>query len=303
MKKLCLLVVFLVFFGFLVSGDTAGQEEVDHLLFLPNSSNRFVNEEEARVQLDNVAKYLKDKDLGSGQISVYGYAADAVNDIEPVSLSRDRALFVMSELQKRGLSKDLFAAPVAYGSVDLWGANTNEKGRSPNRRVRIMVDGSLLTPAVVKAAEPEIKTPAMDTNEAPIQYESTADESGFKFPWVILLFLILLAIIAAIILLAAKRRRSSSGKAVQEAAPPARAAEPIPPKADIVPVVVPAAPSEKIYVLCDDEVRLYAYGLYGRRNGENGLDVRDWYQSELELTASYEAQGYRVIRKLDEADV
>jgi len=103
-KKLYLISIFLLFAGFSAFGQGQGpeQEEIDYLLFLPNSSDLFVNEEQALAQLDNMAKFLLSRDIAPGQINVYGYAAFAANDIDPIHLSRNRALFVINELQKRG---------------------------------------------------------------------------------------------------------------------------------------------------------------------------------------------------------
>ena len=151
MKKKYFILIIFVFCGLLAFGEV---DELDYLLFLPNSSNQFVNNEQAVIQLDKLSKYLMEKKLTKGQIFVYGYAAEVKNDIEPMNLSKDRALFVVNELQKRGVSKEFFSDPVAYGSVELWGNNTNEQERGPNRRVRIMLDGNVLTPSAIKVVEP-----------------------------------------------------------------------------------------------------------------------------------------------------
>ena len=272
MKNMLFIMVFLIFFGFLAFGETGGQEEIDFLLFLPNSGNQFVHEDQAMIQLDNVAGYLLNKNPVSGQIYVYGYAAAAANDIEPVGLSRDRALFVISELQKRGLSGDLFADPIAYGSVDLWGSNADEEDRGPNRRVRILLDGNILTPAVVQAPEPEIQISKIEPVEKPAPHEK--DEPRSRFPWWVLLALLA---VLALLLLALKRKK----RPAQES--------------KLVPIPVPLAPIEKIKVLEEEEIRLYAYGLYELRNGRNGNAEGDWYRAICELTAYYETRGYRVI--------
>ena len=277
MKKLYLIVVFFVFLGSLTFGDTDEQEEIDFLLFFPNSSNQFANQNQAMIQLDNAAEYLMGRDLNPGQIFVFGYAAAAVNDIDSVNLSRDRALFVINELEKRGVARDLFAAPVAYGSVDLWGGNTNEEDRILNRRARILLDGSFLTPAAIQAADSGIKITGTDNT-------ATADTSRFKFPWWIIILLLIIALLAALLFLLAKKKKSAAGKTVRET----------PPK-KVEPIAAPAAPKEKVKVLSEEEIRCYAYGLYERRNGQDGNAEGDWYLSICELTAYYEAQGYRVI--------
>ena len=285
MKKLCLLFVIFALLGGAAVCDTGEQEEIDFLLFVSDSSNRFVNHEQAMIQLDNMARFLLERNPGPGQISVYGYAAAAVNDIDAMGLSRERALFVITELLRRGLSRELFADPVAYGAVDFWGSNADEEGWSQNRRVRILLDGTVLTPVLVQAAEP----PPLAVVPGPVNDEA-ANEPRSAFSWVVFLILIGIAIIAAIIFFAA-RKKSAAEK-------PEEAAEPAPPKKEAVPVVVPvpAAPKEKTYILTDEEIRCHAYVLCERRSYQNGDHTGDWYQSLMELTALYESQGYRVIR-------
>ena len=269
--------------------DLEEQEEIDHLFFLPNSGNQFANEAQAMVQLYNAARYLIDRNPGPGRIYVYGYAAAAANDIEPVGLSRGRALYVINELQKRGLSGALFAEPVAYGSVDLWGSNTDEEHRSPNRRVRILLDDLILTPALVQppASVPETSA-AVKAEIIPDNDYSTASARA-KFPWwIILLSLIITALAALLVYLLSKSRKKPQEISIEETPPPKR---------DETPVFVPAAVSdapEKLMVLEEEEIRRYAYNLFERRNGQSGLDAEDWYQAVRELTEQYKAQGYRV---------
>jgi len=300
MKKLCLMMIFSVFLCFFSYGqsqpgpqggteakgqgssvDTSVQEEIDFLLFLPNSGNQFVNQDQARVQLDKLAKYLAGRNLIPGQIAVYGYSAAASNNIEPVNLSKDRAFFVIGELQKRGVPKELFSDPVGYGEVNLWGGNTNEQNRSPNRRVRILVDGTVLTPSTLKAAEPEPVVSSADSNEKPAAQAQTTDESGFRIPWEILLPLLIIALIALIVFLLARSRRRSRAAA---------APEPVPAAVPVV-AVVPAAVSYTTVNL-DEEIRLRAYGLYEERNGQNGDADGDWYKAVVEICGKYEAAGY-----------
>ncbi|MCL1817922.1 MAG: hypothetical protein FWG35_03255, partial [Spirochaetaceae bacterium] len=198
MKKLSFLFVLIAFWGFPAFGDASEQEEIDFLLFSPNSSNQFVHEAQAMIQLDTVAKYLMGRNPAAGQIYVYGYAAAVANDIDPLGLSRGRALFVINELQKRGLSKDLFADPAGQGSVDLWGSNINEEDRGPNRRVRILLDSTILTPAIARAVEPEPKAP--EVVPEPVQREKST------FPW--WLILLALAALAALIFFMSRRKKS-----------------------------------------------------------------------------------------------
>jgi len=258
MKKLSLVLVFLFALGALAFGQTAPQEEVDYLLFSPDSSDEFVNQDQAMHQLDRLARYLNSRDLTTGQISVYGYSAAASNDVDPLILSRDRALHVINELIKRGVASHLLADPVGYGEVDTWGANEEEADRSLNRRVRILVDGAIVTPAVVVAAEPVAPPPA------PVAQE----ESGGKFPWWLLL--LLLALLALLLFLLAKRKKSPA------AAP------------------VAAAPTKLVTVEqnLDDEIRFHAYELYLWRDGQNGDAYGDWCRSVCEVCARYEPDGY-----------
>ena len=279
-KKWYLVLVLFVLFGSFTFGDDENQEEIDYLLFLPDSGNQFVNEAQAMIQLDNAAKYLADRNPAPGKISVYGYAADFANDIDPAVLSRQRALFVIEELQKRGLSKDLFADPVGSSSVDLWGSNADEDGRSLNRRVRITLDDAILVPAIAEVCDFVMETPAAE----PIQEESVSDESRSPFPWWIIP-LVLIAL-AAILLLALKRRKKPVPPDTTEA-PSIPRPEPI--------AIVPVMPAGKVKVLEEEEIRRYAYGLYEKRCGQNGDAPGDWYNSIFELTAYYEAQGYRVL--------
>jgi hypothetical protein len=175
------------------------------------------------IQLDNLARYLLGKNLTSGQIYVYGYAAFAVNDVDPVNLSRERALFVIGELQRRGVSRNLFSDPVGHGSVNLWGRNTDEDDRSPNRRVRVILDGNIVTPETIKEpeiiiepetikeSEPEIVISSADDRE-PVSQEAAAEKSGVKFPLLFLFPLLLLVLIAALVYLLSRRKKSPAAK-------------------------------------------------------------------------------------------
>jgi len=308
MKKYLFLAAFIAAFGFFALGETSEQaEEIDYLLFMPNSSNQFVNESQAGIQLDKLAKYLTGRNLVSGQIHVNGYAAEAKNDIEPVGLSTNRALFVINELQKRGVQKDLFSQPVGYGSVDTWGSNTDEQNRIPNRRVRIMVDDTILTPETIKADDSG--SAAADTgagnttaNEGNSGSENLKAASGFDFPWGILFLLLLLLLIILLIYLLAKHKRDSAGKSTAIAPPAVSAAltsmpPPVeePDSKNIVKSNEPAAvPEIKSYLIVDleEEIRRRAYELYLERNDQNGDAKGDWYVAVYEVCARYEASGY-----------
>jgi hypothetical protein len=324
MKKLYIFMVLLAFFVLCVASNgafaqTGDQEEIDFLLFLPNSGDQFADATQATTHLNTIANYIKGRNVLPGQIYVYGYAAEVNNDIDPVQLSKNRAFFVIQELQRRGIAANLFADPVGYGHVNLWGNNIDEPDRSPNRRVRILVENVVLTPAIVAEPEPEpvviiepvetVKvTPPKPTEEPPY---------SLPFPWWLLLLPLLLI---PAVLLASKRKKDKPAKPkpvivpkpeqpkVEPKAEPPKdepvKAAPIPffaPKAE-QPKVEPKAeppkpepPKEKVKVLGEEEIRLHAYGLFGRRYGQNGDADGDWYNSICELTAHYQAQGYRVI--------
>jgi len=287
MKKLYIAMVLLVITGITVFGDGGNYEEIGFLLFMLNSDNEFADTAQANIYLDSVANYLKGKNILPDQIYVYGYAANANNDIDPIYLSRNRAFFVIQELQKRGIASNLFADPVGYGSVDLWGSNIDESDKIPNRRVRILLRDIIPTPEAVTAEPVETVEPAEVTPS-----EKPAGKSHYSFPW--RLFLLLLLIIP-FIFLAYKRRKNTSDKpapVVQETEPPK---ENIPVKPLPVPGQKPEPQKEKIIILEEEVIRLYAYGLYEKRFGQNGNDVLDWFQSIRELTGRYEALGYRVI--------
>ena len=275
MKKLLLVLVFISLVGLLAFGDDGEREEIDFLLFLPNSANLFVNEVAAMIQLDRTANYLMSRNLSPGKISVYGYAAAAANDIEPVNLSRDRAQYVINELKKRGVEGDLFAEPVACGPVDLWGGNTDEENRKGNRRARILWGNTILTQAGLRGVEIRTETPGTGVLPEVKQREIAAEKTGAQFPWwIIPLALIGIAAIAAAVFIASRRGRSSR---VISAAIPAVSASP------------------QIYILEEEEIRSHAYELYQQRNSQNGNTTEDWYRSMHELENYYEAQGYLVV--------
>jgi len=306
--------VLLVIGGITVFGADGDYEEIGFLLFTLNSDNEFADAAQAKTHLDSVANYLKSRYILPGQIYVYGYAANANNDLDPVYLSRNRAFFVIQELQKRGIAGDLFADPVGYGSVDLWGSNIDESDKIPNRRVRILLRN--ISPAVPETvtAEPA-ETAETVKPAAEIPTEEPTGKPHFSFPWWLLLLPLLILLF---VFLAFKRKKDTSDKpapVVKRTEPPKEnipvkpspvfERKPEPPKEDVSvkpsPVFAqkhetsPEPPKEKIKILEEEEIRLYAYGLYERRFGQNGNDVLDWFQSIRELTDRYEALGYRVI--------
>jgi hypothetical protein len=278
MKKFCFLSVLITLFCFSAFCDTEGnldpagsrgrvtteQEEVDYLLFMPDSRDRFANEEQAMRQLDTLAEYLKGRELVPGQIQVYGYAASFANDVDATGISRDRALFVINELKRRGVSEDLFSEPVAYGEVDLWGSNTGEGDRSPNRRVRILLDGSFLTPAVIQVVEEETIVEEVIVEEEVVQ----EGKSCSIFPWILIPLLLLLA--ALLFFLLRKKK----------------------PVVAAVPIIVSVATSVTIVNL-DEEILFCSYMEYLNRNGQSEDNYEDWLKAVAFICAKYEADGYQ----------
>jgi len=287
MKKRYFLFIFFILCGILIFGDSDMQEEVDFLLFSPNSSNRFENEEQAFIQLDNLARYLSNKYLVPGQIIVYGYAAFAQNDVGSVELSKERALFVINELHKRGISEDLFSDPVGYGSVYLWGNNANENDRKYNRRVRVLLDGESslsITPEII-SAEPETVIPVSVYEESAAP-EDTPRESSSQFPWWILAVLAVFILFLLLLLLLMKLSKKLADENETSNAQPQS------PNTDIVPV--PAAAAAVSTVNLDEEIRLRAYELSQQRNSPDDYREQDWYNAVREISAWYTACGHSV---------
>ena len=303
MKRLCFAIIFFVFCCFFIFSESDEQaDEIDYLLFMPNSGDRFINQKQADNQLDKIAEYLLARELVPGQIIVYGYSAVKDNDIDSEKLSRERALFVINELQKRGIPSDLLPEPVAFGEVALWGGNTNERDRILNRRVRVLLDGTILTPAIIEDAEPEIEPEAEpeiaeEIIEETIQdeaviavIEETAEEESSGFRWEFLLLLLLIPLIAAILFFLLYRKKKTAGAAAAtETAPIAAAAA--------LPIIVPVAEKE-IDTDLDDEIRFRAYELSLQRNGQYGDAEGDWHVARNEVCARYEAEGCQT--KLEE---
>ncbi|MCL2478937.1 MAG: DUF2934 domain-containing protein [Treponema sp.] len=282
MKKQYLLIVFLFIIGIFAYADTAKQEEIDYLLFLPNSSNEFVDEVQAMIQLDDLSKYLISRNPDPGQIDVYGYAASANNEINSVDLSKARAVYVIDELVNRGVPREFFSDPVGYGSVDLWGSNTDENGMSPNRRVRILINGSIISAADIQTAVTPVPPPAVVVME-PAAPENPPAAKNAEFPWPLILLIIL--ILLALLIFALSRRKKTAAVPV---------AAPVP--AAVVPVVV-AAPKTLKTVNLDDEIRMRAYELFQERGYQHGYAGEDWFRSVQEISAKYESDGYSVYRE------
>jgi hypothetical protein len=291
MKKLYLVLIFFAFYGFFVFGNNDMQEEADALLFLPNSSNRFVNEEQAFIQLNKLAQYLSNKNLMPGQIIVYGYAAYAQNDINSVDLSKERALFVMDELQKRGVSKNLFADPVGIGSVYLWGDNANENDKKLNRRVRILLAGESPMPITqdnitAKAERPKAET-VNTVIKNPAVTKDRSKESSFKFPWWILALLAFLLFLFFLLLLKGRSQKTVHKKGTANAHPKIS-------KTETVPDFTPQAAVTTSTVNLDEEIRARAYELSRRHNGLGDYREEDWYDAVREISALYTSCGHSV---------
>jgi len=301
MKKVYFAFIFFVFCGFFIFGDNDKLEEVDFLLFMPNSATRFVNEEQAFIQLNDLALYLSDRNLLPGQISVCGYAAYAPNDIKSVDLSKERALTVIEELQKRGISKELFADPVGYGAVYQWGNNTGENSRKLNRRVRIFLNGESPMPVTneIITAETEPLKEKAAVVEAPIVEagkiikketvvpKNISKNSGFKFLWWLLpLLAILFLFFQLLLLLFSEKTRKHKNKIKNEQSQT--------PVKENVQEFTPEKSVTTWMVNLDDEIRLRAYELSLERNGSGDYREQDWYNAVQEISTWYTACGHSV---------
>jgi len=195
-KKISFLFLLCLFVGFFIFGEDIEQEEVGFLLFKPNLSNSFVNEAQAHAQLDTLAKSFLSKNILPGQIHIQGYAATAQNDIDSVNISKSRAVFIMNELQKRGVPRELFAEPVGYGSVNTWGNNVSEDAKKLNRRVRIFLDNSLPKVTVPVIDVPDTKIAVTDSVQKEPIVQNYQRAGNFIFPWWLFIGLLIFAAIA-----------------------------------------------------------------------------------------------------------
>ena len=327
MKKSCLVIFFLVFFGLRLFGEPADQEEIDYLLFLPNSGNNFVNENQAGTQLDRTARYLKERDLVPGQVIIYGYAAFSNNDIDPMDISRQRALFVINELHKRGVSRNLFADPVGHGSVYLWGTNSTEEDKVPNRRVRILIDGTLITPEVIAAPNIAdamgdgkiIITEEIEEPEKQNAAKAAGEPFDFNFPWWILLPLLLVPLLFLLFRSLKNRKREEKPAAkktparenlsyeapkpepapqfaAQQAPEPApvpasHISEPAPQSAFAAPVFAAHVETTEEIVDLEEEIRRRAYF---HSQGHDYCDMdSDWFVALPKVRVQFEEKGYK----------
>jgi len=289
MKKIYFTFLFFIFCGSFIFGNNDMLEEVDYLLFMPNSGSRFVNEEQAFIQLDKLALYLSNKNLNSGQIIVCGYAAYAPNDIKSLDLSKERARTVMEELQKRGISKELFTDPVGYGAVYLWGNNANENDRKLNRRVRILLDSPMPVTNEIITAETDSPGAAAGNpvilNNKPSAPKYMSKKSNFKFPWWIILLLALFLLLFFLLIKWTRKQEKKPEPKKEQAQNP------------IIESGHEFAPEEAVttwMVNLDDEIRLRAYELSLERNGTGDYREQDWYNAVQEISAWYTACGHSV---------
>jgi len=320
MKKPYFVFIFFIICVFSIFGNNDNKEELGYLLFMPNSGNRFADEEQAFIQLNNLAQYLLKKNLKPGQIIVYGYAASAPNDIKSTDLSRERALTVMEELQKRGVSKELFSDPVGQGAVYLWGGNANEDDRKLNRRVRVLLDGESPIPITREVITAEIETPKAEVpawTGNPVMEKTITPKYNMNYPpkkenykfywWLLPLLAILLLFFLLLLLFKENSQKPAHKDKTAKAVPPVSqmnivpAFAPIPaPEPEPAPDFIPTEAVTTWTVNLDDEIRSRAYELSqqrcvaGQRNEEGDYQEQDWYNAVNEISAWYKASGHSV---------
>jgi len=126
---LCTLCINVIF------GQTGRLEEYGSFLFIPNMSDALVDEVQTGRELDALAIKFKSLNLVPGSIKVHGYAARSNQFlVYSTGLAYNRAVFIIGELQKRGIAWELFATPVGYGENSVFGNEPAE-----NRRVTVNV--------------------------------------------------------------------------------------------------------------------------------------------------------------------
>jgi hypothetical protein len=288
MKKLYFTFFLFVFCCIFVFGNNDVQEETDSLLFMPNSADRFVNGEQASIQLDNLARYLSNIKLVPGQIIVYGYAAYAPNDINSVDLSKERAVFVINELQKRGISRVLFAEPVGNGSVYLWGDNANENDRKLNRRVRILLRDEPSVNVVRENRNMIMKTSVPDFiyNRGFSVAKEPPKQQSAKFPWWILVLLTLYLLFLFFLLFRRSRKQTHKEGIVN--------AQPQTSETENAPEFTPKSTVTTSTVNLDEEIRNRAYELSMQHYGLGDYKEQAWNKAVSEISALYTACGHSV---------
>jgi hypothetical protein len=141
-------IIFAVLLSLILITAAFGEDrEIGYLLFAPDYSDKFADDFPANQRLDEMADMLKSQDVDHAQVIVYGYAAFAANEIDPMQLSIDRAAFIINELVGRGVNKDYFAAPVGLGAVEIYEDYSQEDFRSLNRRVNVEIKENIVAAA------------------------------------------------------------------------------------------------------------------------------------------------------------
>ena len=186
MKKCIIFVVICFLTNFPSFGDDNDLEELGFLLFQPNSTDQFVDAEQANLYLDNIANSILENNFTFVQIYVYGYAAVAQNDVDPLQLSQGRARFVIQKLEARGVSPALFSDPIAFGSVNLWGDNSDENNRQQNRRARILI-GTDISVSITEEMPVLVQSDSGINMAETVIQDPKSIRSQIKFPWRVIL--------------------------------------------------------------------------------------------------------------------
>lgn len=106
---------------------------LNELHFVPDQA--IILEEDTPL-LDSIARSLKK--IENRTFFVKGHTADIGTVESQMSLSLDRALVVVGELVKRGISEDRFLY-IGRGGLDPLADNDTDEGRARNRRVEIVI--------------------------------------------------------------------------------------------------------------------------------------------------------------------
>jgi hypothetical protein len=130
------------------------------------------------------------------------------------------------------------------------------------------LDGSFLSPAAIKAVEPEVQISAIDeevtaeeeTTEEEIIQTTSAGKSCSIFPWILLPLWLLLALLALLLFLLLGKKKNKK----------------------IV-----------ISVNLDEEILFCSYMLYLQRNGQSENAYEDWLKAVTIICTKYETDGYQ----------
>jgi phosphate transport system substrate-binding protein len=88
----------------------------------------------ARLDLDRVVNYITDQKFSGQNILLLGFADDESSGNANLELSRQRALMVAGQFQRRGLTP---AVVTGFGSQIPVASETTDEGREKNRRVEL----------------------------------------------------------------------------------------------------------------------------------------------------------------------